>query len=267
MFALTAHQFATAADDLRIGISGWRLSHLLAWQEIKQRYRRSTLGPIWLTLSYGVQMLAMGILGSWLLKIPVEKYMPYVCAGMSTWGLIVTTVNDGGMLFVSAGSYLTQVKRPYTIYLVQTVWRNVILFAHNFVVYILIAIYFLVKPSISIFLWPLALLLVLISLGWMSLVIGIISARYRDVPMIVQSMFAVLFWVTPLMYMPEQLGDKAYIIDYNPFTHMVALVRTPLLGGIPTLNDWLTVAAFGVVGWIGTFLFFARFRARIIYWL
>jgi ABC-type polysaccharide/polyol phosphate export permease len=101
----------------------------------------------------------------------------------------------------------------------------------------------------------------------MALVCAIVSARYRDVPVIIGNIIAVLFWLTPLMYFPEQLGRRRYIADYNPFTHMIALVREPLLGGAPSLNDWLVVLAMAVFGWIGTFLFFARFRARIVYWL
>ena len=83
----------------------------------------------------------------------------------------------------------------------------------------------------------------------------------------ITNIITVLFWVTPLMYFPEQLGQKRFIADYNPFTHMIALVREPLLGGAPTLNDWLVVLTLTVVGWTGTFLFFARFRSRIVYWL
>jgi ABC-2 type transport system permease protein/lipopolysaccharide transport system permease protein len=101
----------------------------------------------------------------------------------------------------------------------------------------------------------------------MALVAAVISARYRDVPLMIGSILSILFWFTPLIYSPEQLGQKRFLADYNPFTHIVALLREPLLGGMPTLNDWLVVLMLAIVGWAGTFLFFARFRARIVYWL
>jgi lipopolysaccharide transport system permease protein len=107
----------------------------------------------------------------------------------------------------------------------------------------------------------------MICLSWMALVAAVISARYRDVPQLVANILAILFWLTPLMYFPEQLGRKRFIADYNPFTHLIALLREPLLGGTPSLNDWLVVLVMAVVGWVGTLLFFARFRARIVYWL
>lgn len=267
MLALTAKQLDLAVDDVWTGISSWRLSHFLAWQDIKQRYRRSTLGPIWMTLSFGVQIFTMGFLSAALFGAQFDKSFPYVCAGMLLWALITQVINDGTGLFVASARYITQIKCPLTAFLLQTIWRNLIIAGHNVAIYVAIALYFVVVPSPSMVLWPLGLLLVVICLSWIALIVAVISARYRDVPVIISNILAVLFWLTPLMYFPEQLGKRRFIADDNPFTHMIALVREPLLGRTPTLNDWLIVFAIAVIGWVGTFLFFARFRSRIVYWL
>jgi ABC-type polysaccharide/polyol phosphate export permease len=265
--SVTPAQLDAALVDLRDGMCAWRLSGLLAWQDVKQRYRRSTLGPIWLTLSFGIQMITMSVLSSFLFNAPIHRSTPFVCAGMLFWQMITQMINEGSTLFLSSQSYLFQIKRPLTIFVVQVIWRNIIVAAHNAITYVLVAIVFLVAPSPSIILWPIAFVLVLVSVSWIVLVSAIVSARYRDVPVIIQNILTILFWFTPLMYFPEQLGDKSYILDYNPFTYMLAILREPLLGNVPTLKDWLVVIAFTVVGWIGTVFFFARFRARIVYWL
>jgi ABC-type polysaccharide/polyol phosphate export permease len=267
MHSLTMEQVNAAVLDLRSGILAWRLSRLLAWQDIKQRYRRSTLGPIWLTLSSGIQMLTMSFLSSFLFNSSVERSLPFVCAGMLFWGMITQMINEGANLFLTTSSYITQIKRPLTIFVIQVIWRNVIIAAHNAVTYIVIACIFVVIPSPSILLWPLGFALVLVCMSWIVLVSAVVSARYRDVPVIIQNILSIVFWFTPLMYFPQQLGAKRYLAEYNPFTHIVALLRGPLIGEAPSLNDWLVVLAITVVGWIGTFLFFARFRARIVYWL
>lgn len=267
MLSLTSRQFDTAIDDLRAGAFSWRLSHFLAWQDIKQRYRRSTLGPMWLTLSFGIQILSMGFLSAFLFALPISKSLPYVCAGMLLWQLITQVISDGANLFVSATRYLTQIRSPLTVFLVQAVWRNVIIASHNALIYVVVAVLLVVIPGRSILLWPLGLILDIVALSWMALVAAVVSARYRDVPVMITNIFGILFWFTPLMYFPEQLGRKRFIADYNPFTHIVALVREPLLGGAPTLNDWLVVLAVALFGWVGAFLFFAKFRARIVYWL
>jgi lipopolysaccharide transport system permease protein len=267
MLSLTWRQLDLAGSDLRDGFCSWRLAQFLAWQDIKQRYRRSTLGPIWLTLSFGVQILTMGFLSAALFGSSVSRSVPYVCTGMLFWSLITQMINDGATLFVSSSRYITQIKSPLTIFLLQVVWRNLIVAAHNAAIYVLVAAILVVVPGPSIVLWLPGFALVLICLSWMALVTAVVSARYRDIPVMIQNILTVLFWVTPLMYFPEALHRHRYIADYNPFTHLIALVREPLLGGAPTLNDWLVVLGIAAFGWIGTFLFFARFRARIVYWL
>jgi lipopolysaccharide transport system permease protein len=267
MLALSWNQVNSAVEDLWIGVYSWRLSQFLAWQDIKQRYRRSTLGPIWLTLSFGVQMLTMGVLGSFLFGAALSKSLPYVCAGMLVWSLITQVITDGGGLFVSTARYITQIKCPLTVFLIQVILRNLIVTAHNATIYVLIAVLLGIGPGWSFLLLPFGLALDLICLSWIALAVAVVSARYRDVPLITQNMLNITFWFTPLMYFPEQLGSRRYLADYNPFTHMIALVRDPIIGLTPSLNDWLIVIAIAVVGWIGTFFFFARYRARIVYWL
>lgn len=267
MLALTWRQVDTASDDLLSGIRTWRLSQFLAWQDIKQRYRRSTLGPFWLTLSFGVQIFTMGVLSAFLFGSTIERSLPWVCLGMLLWSLITQMINEGAALYVASARYLTQIKCPLTVFLLQLVWRNLIVTGHNATIYLIIAVILALVPGPSTILLPFGLILVVICLSWMALVTAVVSARYRDVPLMIQNILNILFWFTPLMYFPEQLGEKRFLADYNPFTHMIALVREPLLGGTPTLNDWLIVLALTVAGWIGTFLFFARFRARIVYWL
>jgi lipopolysaccharide transport system permease protein len=267
MISLTWRQLDSAAGDLRDGILSWRLSQFLAWQDIKQRYRRSTLGPIWLTLSFGIQILTMGFLSAALFGSAVGKSVPYVCAGMLFWSLITQMINDGATLYVTSSRYITQIKSPLTVFLMQVIWRNAIVAAHNATIYVIIAVVFFVVPGPSLILWLPGLALVLLCVAWMALVAAIVSARYRDIPVMIQNILMILFWLTPLMYFPEQLHQHQYIAEYNPFTHMIALVREPLLGRAPSLTDWLVVLGLTVFGWIGTFLFFARFRARIVYWL
>jgi lipopolysaccharide transport system permease protein len=49
-----------AARDLHTGLTSIHVWPLLAWYEIRQRYRRSALGPFWLTISTGILVAGMG---------------------------------------------------------------------------------------------------------------------------------------------------------------------------------------------------------------
>jgi len=267
MLRPTQRQISLALSDLRIGFGDWRLWSLLGWQDIKQRYRRSTLGPLWLTISTAIQMAVMGLLGSFLFHNDIPRYLPFLCTGLLFWTMITAIVNDGATVFVSSISHLTQIRRALMTFIMQIVWRNLIIFGHNFIIYIVIALIFDVRPSLTIVLWPLGMLLGVVSVTWIALVAGILAARFRDIPMLIQSLLNIMFWVTPLVYYPEQLGDKVYLLDYNPFTHVIALMRDPLLGINPSILNWVVTAGMAVLGWGATLMFFARFRARVVYWL
>jgi lipopolysaccharide transport system permease protein len=148
----------------------------------------------------------------------------------------------------------------------QRIWSNVIMMAHNLAIFvILIFVYGIYNFTFLLFF--LALPLVLVSLAWAPLLLAVASTRFRDLPAIVTNSFSLLFWLTPIVYQPQQLGTKAFIVEFNPLTHMLALLRDPLLGHLPSAQNVLAVVLTGLVGWTITFPFFARFRARIAYWL
>ena len=111
------------------------------------------------------------------------------------------------------------------------------------------------------------LALLLLNGIWAALLLGVISARFRDVPPIVASIVRILFFVTPIIWMPGLMPERALVLDFNPFFHMVEVVRAPLLGTLPGLVSWLAVLGITLGGWIVAFEFFRRYRWRIAYWV
>ena len=76
-------------------------------------------------------------------------------------------------------------------------------------------------------------------------------------------------YVTPIMWQPHQPpADKSILIlDFNPFYHLISVIRDPLLGGTGTLLNWGVVVVMAIVGWTIALLFLNRFRSRVTYWL
>jgi lipopolysaccharide transport system permease protein len=266
MLDLTRSHIVRATGDLSASLAKWRLWNLLAWQEIRQRYRRSTFGPFWITLSMGVQIFVMGVVVSLLFKQPFQKSLPYVALGFIFWSMIQGIINEGAMAFVGSSGWILQINLPLGTYVLQKLWSNVITMGHNMVIFVLLAvIYALYSPTLLLFLVTLPL--VLVALAWIPLLLAVASTRFRDLPALVTNSFTLLFWATPIVYRPEQLGDHRFIADFNPLTHMLNLLREPLLGVMPSRTSLLAVLATGLLGWAVTFPFFARFRGRIAYWL
>jgi lipopolysaccharide transport system permease protein len=266
MLDLTRSQVLKARADIAASARKWRVWHMLAWQDIKQRYRRSTFGPFWLTLSMGVQIAVMGVVVSALFGQHFHKALPYVALGFIFWNMISGIINDGAMTFVGASSWILQINLPLGTYVFQKIWSNTIAMAHNLAIFVVLVVIYQIY-SFSFLLFFLMLPLVLLSLSWVPLLLAVVSTRFRDLPAIVTNSFSLLFWLTPIVYRPEQLGAHEFIVEFNPLTHMLALLRDPLLGQMPSITNVEWVCATAIVGWTITFPFYARFRGRIAYWL
>ena len=267
MLELSVNSLRLAGRDLAGGFFAWRIWYLLATQDIRQRYRRSTFGPLWATLSVSVQVLVMGFLVGTLFGQPVNRYLPYVVLGYVLWNFIINTLTEGSMTFIASGGFIQQFKHPLFSFILQMLWRNCINFAHTAVIYIIVAFIFDVKPHLDSLLVIPGLILIVINLGWVSLLLALMSTRFRDIPMILQNALTVLFWVTPVVYYPSQLGSRKIIAQLSPVTHLIDIVRLPLLGEPFSELNWSVALGMAILGWLATFLVFARFRARVPYWL
>lgn len=259
-----------ALTDMYISLKKWHMWMLLAYQDIKLRYRRSMLGPFWITISMAVTAYSMGFLYGHLFKTDIASYFPYLVGGMISWALISSSILELTETFTGAEGLIKQIKLPYTLYIHKIAFRNIIVFFHNMVV--IIPILFLYHETATVNLYTLLLIPGLILIYANSLVFGMslamIGARYRDFAQIVKSLVQVIFFVTPVMWQPTALPpNKQIFVTLNPFNSLVDIIRAPLLGHMPSVTSYITVAIVTLVGATLTWHMFVKYRARIIYWL
>jgi lipopolysaccharide transport system permease protein len=263
-----ARHLALAFADFQGGLRDYSAWMLLGMNDIRQRYRRSRLGQFWITLSMAVQIIAMGVVYAYLFNTNIQDYLPYLAVSFVVWGIISGIVQEACGVFTGAEMYLRQVAMPKTVFVYRMLMRNAVTLAHNAVILPPLFLLFGVPVDWSILLVLPGVALVLLNGIWIGLMIGTLCARFRDMPQMVASVMQVVFYVTPIMWRPKQIVEHlAWLTDYNPFASLLAMLREPLLGQVPRLWDYDMVAIVTLVGFLVTVPFFARFRARIIYWL
>lgn len=260
-------QILNALRDLRAGWRSRALWATLGLHDVRQRYRRSTLGPFWITLSMGIMVLALGLLYGQIFGQDLHEYLPFLAAGFVVWGLISTMILGGSQAFIAAEGTIRQLNAPVSIYAFRQVWSSLIAFAHNIWIFVAVAWWYGAQPDWDTLWMVPALGLLLINGLWITLLFGLLSARFRDVPLIVESVVQVLFFMTPVIWRPEMLPDRALLLHLNPFYHMVEILRQPMLGHAPAGENWVAVALITVVGWTITLFFFSAYRWRIAYWV
>lgn len=263
-------QYARAIEDVRAGLSNWPMWTRLGWLDIKRRYRRTSIGPFWAASQVATMVFSVGFLWAALFGQPVSTYMPFLCSGLIVWLLFASFVNEGATVFTAAQPLLTSIRIPLTFLVVTMVWRNIIVFTHNLGVFVLVAIFWKIPITPQTLLFIPALFLLSLNGIWIGLLIGMIATRLRDIPQLVGGLLQIMMLLTPIMWSRSILsGHEAvsFLIDLNPLTHFIEVVRTPLLGGAPPLLSWAVTASSVVVGGSGTLVVFSRFRQRVSYWL
>jgi ABC-type polysaccharide/polyol phosphate export permease len=260
-------RLALAIKDVVDGFRSTSIWPLLGWQDIKQRYRRSVIGPFWLTLSYGAMIGAMGPLYGLLLKQDISTYFPYLAVSFIVWTLIAGIMVDACGAFTGSEGYIKEVKLPLTIHVLRLLWKNLIIFAHNLIIVAIVAWFYPPHVNWTLILFPASVLLLVVNGVWVGLLLGLLSARFRDIPQVISALVQVLFFMTPVMWRPAMLQERMWFAEFNPLYHFLEVVRAPLLSAEFPLRSWLVVFAITVAGFLFTLWFFSRFRARIAYWL
>ena len=262
-----AHPYRDAWRDLLRGFGFVRLWATMGWLDISQRYRRSVMGPLWITASLGLFVLGMGVTYGAIFRMPLGEYIPYIAVGMIVWTLISAFLTEGCTSFIMAEASIKQMPAPVCIHVLRVVARALILFGHNFVIYLMVLLVFQIWPGWSLVLALPALALVVANGFGFGLTLGTLSARFRDIPPLMANMIQMMFFVTPILWRPDALGSRAIIADINPIYHLIEILRLPLLGSFPSPLNWSVAIAFTAANLGFAFFVYARLRWRVPYWL
>jgi ABC-type polysaccharide/polyol phosphate export permease len=255
--------------DIQFALSKHHQITVLGWQDVATRYRRSRVGAFWLTINMGVLIGALGFVFGMLFNQPMAEYLPYLSIGLILWGFVTATISEGCTSFVSASDTILQIRMPLFTHVARTLWRNLAISGHNVLILPIVFLAFL-KPVgwLALLAIP-GLLLLILNLTWMMLIVAVISTRFRDATQIIQNFLQVVFYLTPIIWNPALIPERAgtMVLDFNPFYHLLQVVRAPLLGQAATATNWKVVMMMAVIGWVVALLFFGTYRKRIPYWL
>jgi lipopolysaccharide transport system permease protein len=256
-----------AAADIAAGLRLWRLALTLGWLDIRLRYRGSTLGPFWLTISTGVMVGALGVLYSSLFKIELAGYLPFLALGQVLWFFVAAIISEACTCFTENEGVIRSVRMPYFVFAVRTLTRNTIALAHNILVIVVVFAIFDTWPGWDAFMVVPGLLIWTVDSLALILLLGAFCARFRDIQPIVNSIMQIAFFLTPVIWKPEQLGPSAASLPWNPFFDLLEIVRGPILGTEVSMNTWIGTAAYSIALCSLAWAFFVYARGRVAFWI
>ncbi|CEG57214.1 ABC transporter permease [Legionella fallonii] len=258
----------TIQEEIKAIFLDWPIWFMLGTQDIKLRYRCSSIGPFWLTINMAVTIFCMSFLYGHLFRINTIEYLPYLTSGIIGWTFISSLILEGSNAFIEAESYIKNQDLFTSLFMMRLFLRNVIIFAHNLIVFI--PIMFLCHIGLS---WNILLLLpALVIIGVNAIVWGtllsMMTTRYRDFSQITNSLMQIVFFLTPIIWTPALLPERfQWITVYNPFNQFLNLIRDPLLNHAFNGQTLMMVLLTSVIGFSLYNYFLNQYKSRIVFWL
>jgi lipopolysaccharide transport system permease protein len=253
--------------ELKAGFTSHEQWLFMGIQDIRLRYRRSMIGPWWVTISTGVMVMMMGVLWSHIFGIDLENYLPFFAVGFVLWGWMSGQILDAAGGFFQFGGMIKQVKLPFPIYILRLNVRQCIVLLHNSIIIALVLL--LIGKGftlVSLMAIP-NLILIELNLTLLSIVISIFCTRYQDMTQVVNVGAQIVFFFTPILWQVESLKNRTYLAEMNPVYHWIEMIRAPLLDHMPTLNNYLwSIASFILLLCLAA-SYLGRYRSRIAYWI
>ncbi len=255
------------SNDIWVAMRNVHVWGALGWHDIRQRYRRSVLGPFWFTLSTFIMIGVLGFLYSQLLKQDIVTYLPFLGVGLVLWQYLSTCITESANGLISAAYLIKQIRMPASAHICRIVWRNFAILLHSLPVVLLFLLVLGHRPGIEFLLVIPGLLILILTGVWMGVILGVLCLRFRDILPIVTNLLQVAFFFTPIMWSPDLLQERAWIADYNPLYHLIEVVRAPFLGAPVQAASWLWSIGMLIVGFAAAQAVMRSSRNKLSYWL
>lgn len=254
-------------DDFVSALLKWRIWTSLAWQEFRSTYRRSLIGILWVTISFsGIVLIKIVIFSSLLSANSDPKYNYYLLLGFFIWAFLAQSITAAPSSFTSATGWIRSEPLPYFLYLFKSVTREVMNLALTGIV--VVATTFYLKPTLTwaaLFCVP-ALIFLMINAVFIKLLLGLLSARIRDITHLVAAVMTPLMFLSPIFWMPQQMGSLMRVLWWNPLFHYIEIFRAPIIDGRIPVDSWLFSLTLFAIVFSTSVVLFSRFRRRLVFW-
>ncbi len=258
--------------DFDAGLSRAGLALHLGMQDIRLRYRRTILGPIWTLLNSMVFVGLIGLVYSLLFRISLTDFLPYFAAGYFVWITVFSVVMESGSSFIAADTVIKSVRVPYTVHILRCLVRNLITFLHMLpvpiIAYLLLGGGY-VWQDFLFMIWGFVILGV--NSFWVGTLVALMATRYRDFQQIVATALQIFFFTTPIFWTASLLDGnplvKAILATYNPVFQQIEVLRGPMIGLSVDLQVYLLLSAGAIAGTALSLLLLGLVIRRISIWL
>ena len=148
---------------------------------------------------------------------------------------------DACQCFLQTDTFIHSLKLPFFLQAIRTVVRNFLITLLNCITPFLVILYYNKWPGMIILLSIPGFIIWIINSLAISIFLGCICARFRDIPQIINSLIQIVYYITPIMWMPYQIHKHQYLLLINPIFSTMQIIKGPILGEIPNKAGFLDI--------------------------
>lgn len=258
---------AASLHDWRRAFKLASLWYNLALEDLRDRYRKTVLGTIWTVLSFALFVAVYILVFGQRVAATKPEFALFVTLGFGLWSYINAVTVDACNAFLHSRAWLLGTAIPYPVFLLQAVLRNCLIFALILVVMALALIWKPTPWSAAAWFAIPGLLAYLLTSVWLAAILAPLCARYRDLQHAIQTGMRLLFFLTPVLWMPGGNRALGALAQWNPVTSFIEIVRAPLLYNRVPLDSWAIVLVINAIGLLLGVIVYAHTRKRVAYWV
>jgi len=229
---------AATAPTVRVSRAaaiGWlpaiQIAAALAWSDMRHRYVRSLLGPFWMSIQMAIMVAVLGSVIGHFSNASAVARLPMLALSLTAWTFLNSVVLDATTALQNSASLIKDRALPPVIFMLQCVFRQALFALHNACVPLILWLFLVPKDfGGAVAALPGLALFVVCTLG-LSLVLGAMATRFRDLKPIIESSLTLAFLSSPIIWSPEMIDQRSTVMRLNPLTHLFAIWREPLSTG------------------------------------
>lgn len=236
--------------------------------DLKRQNARSSLGYFWIVLSQFVNIIGIALIYGLIFRQDLTKFFPYVSAGIISWNLTSSYISDSTKIYLNNAATIQNFKFPVWIYIGMLISKSLIIFFHGIGIQVLINIVLGVAFTFESVLIVPNLVLVLLLMFYMGRIFGFVGARFRDFGPAIGNIIYLCFLVTPIIWEKNIFPENyTWLLYLNPFTSLIDLIRSPILGQSPSIVSYLITLLCIVAAYIVQIVFINKREKRIVFYI
>ena len=246
-----------------------KLSLFWATNDIKQRYRRSIIGPLWITITNFIFIISLALIYHKLFKMDLNFFLLWIATGIIPWYLFTSISTESMTSVTESENIIKSIPIELNVIFFRILFRNLIVLLHNIIIILIISLFINSNYLFFCMTLPISILLYSFLLFPIVGILAIFATRFRDIISMINSIIQLVFLISPIIWHPSLLntGRYQYIIDFNPIYHYLQLFRDPLLNGNFPYGSFALIFLIGFTLNLFFIYLYNKKKNKVIFWI